>query len=101
MVMPATEQYAPVPVKVRPGLTTSAVQRPRLRSGPGPDWENHSQSPCLQKPDHGKQATIAASFGQRPSRELGNQQQVEEAIDGQCNTAGRARSTGQFGSHRI
>src|SRR5262245_15941979 len=28
MVMPATEQYAPVPVKVRPGLTTSAVQRP-------------------------------------------------------------------------
>ncbi len=28
-----------------------------------------------------------------------SQQQVEEAIDDQCNTAGRAGSTGQFGSH--
>jgi hypothetical protein len=26
---------------------------------------------------------------------------VEEAIDGQCNTAGRAGSVGPFGSHRI
>ena len=63
------------------------------------------ESPCLPKPDHGKHATIAASFGQRPSRELGtlvvNQQQVEEAINGQCNTAGRAGSVGPFGNHRI
>jgi len=56
---------------------------------------------CLQKPHHSNHATIAASFEQRPSRELSNQQQIEEAINGQCNTAGRAGSTGQFGSHRI
>ena len=56
---------------------------------------------CLQKPHHSNHATIAASFEQRPSRELSNQQQIEEAINGQCNTAGRAGSVGPFGSHRI
>jgi hypothetical protein len=28
-------------------------------------------SPGLQKPDHGKRATVAASFAQRPSHEPG------------------------------
>ena len=47
---------------------------------PDPDSEYHSESPGLQKPEHGKHATIAASFAQRPSHELStlvaSQQQV-------------------------
>ena len=35
-------------------------------------WVSYEGVPmCLQKPYHSNHATIAASFGQRPSRELG------------------------------
>jgi len=85
----------------RPKFGAAANRGAVPRSGLGAS----QREPGLQKPDQGKYATIAASFGQRPSHGLSTlvtiSNRFEQPIDGHYNTARRAGSTVEPGSHWI